>query len=586
MGAGLSDETSVSIREQLGGPRLISLATWGISAAVGFLIVVAEALRASMADALGLCAVGVVGVLVPGVIQFVAGRTFARSRAAEPVSLTVVFAVLVPTSATFFVSLSLYADREQLDSFSYGYGQLLISIVLGVAWYCVLIVILDLRDAAGRIMAVQLVEQAQLDHVAVQQDEIASAIEREIRKELEVGRERVGALRRDVGRTNSEEVYEMAATLREVADVRVRALSHRIGRRSGGADLRPGPWAIARTTWQTQKFRPIELGVSIFAVFIIPESEAFGVVRGGGLLLVGVAALMLIMQIGNYALVKLPDRRRWVLSCVFILLQVNTYLANRVRNHWVEGHVTAPYFVAQVLLSALFVLVSAAVPLWRSSRLRISPLFTESIDRAARDAYLRNEQMVLVARRAAHLLHGEVQSRLHACAMSIDAARNSNDIAAVTRSLDEAQRVLGSRLVLQGKEQRSHVNLVDEVARKVKLWKGLVDIDCTFDSGASTQTGDAAIAVGRVVEEGIANAVRHGHAARIDISIVLDADRVLVTVRDDGDGICRSVIGHPRGLGLSAIEHLSHGEWSLEEVNGRTVLSAAVPAETGTTVAT
>lgn len=586
MGAGLGDEPSVSIREQLGGPRLISLATWGISATVGFLIVVAEALRARMADALGLCAVGVVGVLVPGVIQFVAGRTFARSRATEPVSLTVVFAVLVPTSATFFVSLSLYADRAQLESFSYGYGQLPISIVLGVAWYCVLIVILDLRDAAGRIMAAQLVEQAQLDHVAVQQDEIASAIEREIRKELEVGRERVGALRRDVERTNSEEVYEMAATLREVADVRVRALSHRIGRRSGDADLRPGLWAIARTTWQTQKLRPIELGVSIFAIFIIPESETFGVVRGGGLLLVGVAALMLIMQIGNYALVKLPDRRPWVLSCVFILLQVNTYLANLVRNHWVEGHVTAPYFVAQVLLSALFVLVSAAVPLWRSSRLRISPLFTESIDRAARDAYVRNEQMVLVARRAAHLLHGEVQSRLHACAMSIDAARDSNDIAAVTRSLEEAQRVLGSRLVLQGHEQRSHVILADEVARKVKLWKGLVDIDCRFDSGASTQTGEAAIAVGRVVEEGIANAVRHGHAARIEISIVLEADRLLVTVRDDGDGISRSVLDQSRGLGLSAVEHLSRGVWSLEESDGRTVLIAAVPAMTGSTVAT
>jgi two-component system sensor histidine kinase UhpB len=47
----------------------------------------------------------------------------------------------------------------------------------------------------------------------------------------------------------------------------------------------------------------------------------------------------------------------------------------------------------------------------------------------------------------------------------------------------------------------------------------------------------AALAIYRVVQEGLINALRHAQASRVDVAVGADARRIAVTVRDDGVGL-------------------------------------------------
>ena len=62
------------------------------------------------------------------------------------------------------------------------------------------------------------------------------------------------------------------------------------------------------------------------------------------------------------------------------------------------------------------------------------------------------------------------------------------------------------------------------------------------------------VTVFRIVEEAVDNAVRHGHSERIDVLLSFNNDRVVVVVKDDGDGFdvvaTEARLGRTRGLGL------------------------------------
>lgn len=77
--------------------------------------------------------------------------------------------------------------------------------------------------------------------------------------------------------------------------------------------------------------------------------------------------------------------------------------------------------------------------------------------------------------------------------------------------------------------------------------------------------------VRRIVDEGIANAYRHGHASSVDVSISRDSDGIEIRVMDDGIG---PPAEHRPGLGSAVLESLAPGAWSLFRTpDHRTVLA-------------
>ena len=92
--------------------------------------------------------------------------------------------------------------------------------------------------------------------------------------------------------------------------------------------------------------------------------------------------------------------------------------------------------------------------------------------------------------------------------------------------------------------------------------------------------GDVEIAVFRIAQEAVSNAVRHGRAERVEVDLSCSADEILVEVVDNGPGFDQE-LARGKGLGLTIMKERARavgGELRIEPEPGRTAISARIPA--------
>jgi signal transduction histidine kinase len=85
-------------------------------------------------------------------------------------------------------------------------------------------------------------------------------------------------------------------------------------------------------------------------------------------------------------------------------------------------------------------------------------------------------------------------------------------------------------------------------------------------------TQDTWSLVSGVVEEGVANAVRHGFASSVKISVVSTDSDVIISIRDDGTGPRQ---GTP-GIGSAFFSAISN-DWVLKETGSGSKLRLVLP---------
>jgi two-component system sensor histidine kinase UhpB len=93
------------------------------------------------------------------------------------------------------------------------------------------------------------------------------------------------------------------------------------------------------------------------------------------------------------------------------------------------------------------------------------------------------------------------------------------------------------------------------------------------------------LAIYRVVQEGLINALRHAQASHIDITVESDAHRIVATIVDDGVGLPKAGAAQPGRFGLRGladrVEHLG-GALSVSNREPRGVsLAAEIPLTAG-----
>ncbi len=570
------------LSDRLGGPRLISRQTWLISAAFGSMVLIADVSRLGVGDFGGLLGVLPVslGLTVAG--QFLMGRTFVRTRDVAPVGLGPAMLVLFVTSVLYFGPLVVYAEWAGLDAFSYTFAQAPVQVLLGVACHCVVIVILDSRDSAIAGTRIRLVRQAQIDGITTKHDEFERQIERqivaEISAELAAGRARLDVLNSGSVVASNEQAEELSRVLRSIAADQVRPTSRRLQALRNDEALKPGLRSLLKATVSTQPLRTLDMSVIIMVALLPAEIRAFGVVRGIVFLSLGVAIFASICALSNVVLRRFTKWRKSILLLTFGLLQVNTYVANAIRNTWQAGYISNAYFVFEIVAMAFIMLVCSAFPVWRRRYQSSTSLWRDSIDGESRETFMRSASVARIANEAAKVLHGSVQSRLYACAMSIDAARSSGDLSSVSRSLDEALALLDEPLF----SEVTFDGIEAEVRRKVALWHGLVDVVLRLSLEGPDECGPTAQSVGLVVEEAIANAVRHGSASSIEIQISRVERGISIFVVDDGlkewEGDLAEM-PEKWGLGLSSVNAICAGRWSMIRAGGSTQIEAVIPGD-------
>jgi len=154
------------------------------------------------------------------------------------------------------------------------------------------------------------------------------------------------------------------------------------------------------------------------------------------------------------------------------------------------------------------------------------------------------------------VLHGAVQTRLIACGLMIEHARNNQDDVALNLALLEAIAVMQAPLPVASTGDALGV----EVNRKVSLWEGLCKFDVQIDQCLNDLSNPESQEIGRVIEEGISNAVRHGGATHIALSIAQGLEgSVVVQLDDNGSGPG----GGKPSVGSALLTQISGGSWTL-----------------------
>ena len=94
---------------------------------------------------------------------------------------------------------------------------------------------------------------------------------------------------------------------------------------------------------------------------------------------------------------------------------------------------------------------------------------------------------------------------------------------------------------------------IKELTRQHSL-KGIVEFDVQFAGVLPKQDGNFEMAIFRIVQEFIANSVKHGKAKKIDLKFLCEENKIEITLKDNGVGFDAEKMGMNSGMGLKNIK--------------------------------
>jgi signal transduction histidine kinase len=220
-------------------------------------------------------------------------------------------------------------------------------------------------------------------------------------------------------------------------------------------------------------------------------------------------------------------------------------------NPWVLG------VVGSVLLGLLYQLIvlgsySSRNQLARMDDVRVD--MTLQLSEARRRAWLHQRHLT-------HLLHSSVQSRLSAEQQLVRSGSGKLSPRETTHVLNTLQSVLDSIYV----EPASSSNAIQIIRDTIAFWSGMCDISLELDDRVAADianTPDVGEAIQIVTLEMISNAIRHGRATDIDISIQRESmETIRVTAINNGGPVGA---GLSAGLGMALYDELC-ANWEIRD---------------------
>jgi hypothetical protein len=199
----------------------------------------------------------------------------------------------------------------------------------------------------------------------------------------------------------------------------------------------------------------------------------------------------------------------------------------------------------------------------RLHQLRLNPNDSELVNSAV-ERYVSNVRN----REFAQLLHSDIQNKL---LNSILAAEKHAGVGFDVVS--EAGRL---RAMLQGfLRYETAARTIGEVLESQKqAWAEFILISTTIDEDLASFQARRCYGLSELISEGISNAIRHGEATQLEISLRIFEGEVLILIRDDGTGLKSD----SRGLGTSVLKTLSNDRFSLRSLpSGGTEVQAILP---------
>lgn len=348
----------------------------------------------------------------------------------------------------------------------------------------------------------------------------------------------------------------LAASLTELLDDKIRPLSRELLAGRGRKTRDSSAWELLRIVVSRHKYWPtlttLALVLSAGPLIVSTVGWAEGIGRLG---ILGAVAWLVLTALG-----RVPSGRASLGTVVFVgavlaNAGINELLAQSVFGNFGNFSIPFAIFLSSTLFGALALLLGAV----RVTRSELDTLLGELTTILGKDyleGQIERELVKARHRELAHVIHGRLQNQI----LGVVLALSKNPAASTTEDLMREIELLDAAITARDPLGRlpSNGNLSQELEALVARWAGIIDVTVTTHGAETAPARDVPVLVG-VAEEGITNAVRHGLASSVTISVSKEEDHWRLSVSDNGVG--------PRdglpGIGTLTLNKVAGNSWSL-----------------------
>lgn len=326
--------------------------------------------------------------------------------------------------------------------------------------------------------------------------------------------------------------------------------------RTARLSARLDPRVIVRTTAMTRPFASwVLVPIAVFAVLVLARSwplEAVAVIVG-----TTIGYAFVISVIANKLAPRLsPGEAVTSYIVALALLLASGALDLVVMRPWADeiaGSSTFP-LLTSLYLGLVYPLAGPLIGIGSAQRAALDHLRMSISQQEITNAALQREEE-RIRREIATSLHGSWSGNLTAVSMRLQQAIDDGDKQAANEALFEARRLIDIDIASAARRESADLDAI--LTTLATAWDGLVDI--TTSTSITGEIAPAMLAtIEDVVTEGINNAVRHGDASRIDITVESAGSTISITVADNGNPTGPAT----PGLGTQMLDSVAPGAWS------------------------
>ncbi len=511
---------------------------------------------------------GLVASLIVGAYALAADASLFRNRRVTPVPVWLVVGFHLGVGIIFGIVVVVGGDHFIQASQQNPYVRIGVIALIGLWWGITAALVLEARDRFNREREALLDKAVALELASISEAEAAmklrSTISQQVGPELDETRDHVDEVLAGFSTQTQtllpiEEWWKISQSLRDTADSAIRPLSHQLWEATNKQYPRPRLGRVLSRLVLYQKYA-IWPTIIIFAIGYLPAG-IYDLGPVAGVLGTGAMALGagLILITANRLMISMPRAHSEIFFAAFVLVELYAIgflvlLAN-FRGYSFEWN-------AEVIGGAIVVgnstLLPAAYASLNSVRDEVLNKFRIDTNNAQVLQMANAIKIAQITREAARELHGTVQTRLISCAIAIEQASRIGDIEQFRRALHTSITILDAPL--PNIEFDTSHTLAQEIDESHAPWHGLCQISTHIDPEVAGMRGPVAMAAGRIVEEAVGNACRHGQAEAVSITVqAVDGPALQFDIDDNGTG---PMNGAP-GLGTAMLAGISRGQVSL-----------------------
>lgn len=558
-----------SWQDRLGGPYAISTRSFLITSTLALLFFaqLQSLSTQSLRDISRWMAVYLLALVFLGLINYLLHKSIFSNRHIKPVSVQIALATHGIQGFLFAAILAIGGKLLELKQEFNLPLQLTLMTLVAMWWGSTLVIFRDHQHENNQSRRLLIEQAIAAESLAQSQKQSSQALDEVFRAgvsqdlsavelELKQGRDRI-------------DWPAASALLKNTAANQVRTMSHGFTNTTPLTYPRIRWWNLFTNIINNQ---PLNVGLTSVVVLVSGTSQLtqlFG--ARNALTLIGIV-IALIVGIGvpaNRLMEKYPKHHALIFISAFLLMQISIPINVHFRNIWLPGVSTPSWQISQLVLGFSLIILTSGFGAWSKINERLNANLKEDLKEQHIQAIASSRQFAERAREASKVLHGAVQSKLVACALAIDQAAIKGDEQRIREAIDHALVILKTPLTTEAIGS----SILEEVKRKVSLWSEICEIQVEVFDPHFLSDSAKVLLVGRVIEEAISNAIRHGRAKKITISIIVDEDNGIdIHVVDNGTGPKN---GKP-SLGSALLNQASSGHWSLTRTEKGTDLHLVI----------